>query len=405
MGISDSGFLVSEAVGTVPIKEIDRPLGLDRPPVGVETQSSLPSRKTALLAFAVLGVVGASALFALRPSGLTSPEPVVVAEVKPDTAPAPQAAPGGEIEVTRQDTGPGGPAIIKVEPPADVTMAKFTIEDPSAPKMDARTAHMPIRAMLEDSSAGPLPKRDANGRRPFDAYARPWSGARGARVAIVIGGLAVSQTGTQSAIEKLPPEVTLAFASQGNSISRWMQNARQRGHEILIQIPMEPFDYPTVNPGKATLTVESAPDENLNNLRWSLSRTTNYVGVMNYMGARFVSDREALAPVMDELGKRGLLFLDDGTTARSGAPDQALKSGVPLATGDTIIDAVRDRGEILKKLDQLEATARAKGFAVGTGSAFDQTVDAVASWANEAKKRGIEVVPISAIAVDPERKY
>jgi polysaccharide deacetylase 2 family uncharacterized protein YibQ len=124
---------------------------------------------------------------------------------------------------------------------------------------------------------------------------------------------------------------------------------------------------------------------------------------MNYMGARFSADAEAMGLLLAELGKRGLLFLDDGSTARSVAPELALKNGVPFAIGDTAIDAVRDRGEILKKLDQLESTARAKGYAIGTGSAFDVTVEAVAAWALEAKKRGIEIVPVSAVTTDPER--
>ena len=64
---------------------------------------------------------------------------------------------------------------------------------------------------------------------------------------------------------------------------------------------------------------------------------------------------------------------------------------------------MQNRGEILKKLDQLERTARAKGFAIGTGSAFAVTVDTVSAWINEAKKRGIEIVPVSAVATDPER--
>ena len=246
--------------------------------------------------------------------------------------------------------------------------------------------------------------RAADGRRPFDVYARPWSGARGARVAIVIGGLAVSQTGTQAAINKLPPEVTLAFASQGNSIGRWMQNARQRGHEILMQVPLEPFDYPSVNPGRTTLTVEASPQENIENLHWALARTTNYTGVMNYMGARFVAEPSAVGVMMAELGKRGLLFLDDGrlgTQSRAGRGPGRTACRSPLATRSSM--TFRDRGAILKKLDQLEATARAKGFAVGTGSAFGTTVDTVTSWVNEAKKRGIEIVPISAVASDPEK--
>jgi hypothetical protein len=110
-----------------------------------------------------------------------------------------------------------------------------------------------------------------------------------------------------------------------------------------------------------------------------------------------------MEPILTELGKRGLLYLDDGSSARSVAPELALKDRVPFAVADTTIDAVRDRAAILKKLDQLEATARAKGFAIGTGSAFDVTVDAVAQWVGEAKRRGIEIVPISAVATDPEK--
>ena len=318
-----------------------------------------------------------------------------VAEAKPAAA--------AVVKPTQQVENRDGPSIIHVDPEAAPGNGVIIIRDPSAVGQNLAIAHLPDRALIEDSETGPLPIRAADGRRPVDVYARPWSGARGARVAIVIGGLAVSQTGTQEAIEKLPAEVTLAFAPQGNSIGRWMQAARRKGHEILMQVPLEPFDYPNVNPGRNTLTVAATPEENLENLRWTLSRTTNYTGVMNYMGARFVGDANAMAPVMAELGKRGLLYLDDGSTARSVAPDLALKNGVPFAAGDAIIDAERDRGAILKKLDQLEATARAKGFALGTGSAFDVTVDAVTSWVAEAKKRGIEIVPVSAVAIDPEK--
>ena len=222
-------------------------------------------------------------------------------------------------------------------------------------------------------------------------------------MAIVIGGLGLSQTGTQAAIAALPPEITLAFAPQGNSLGRWMQEARHEGHEILMQAPLEPFDYPNVNPGRNTLTVEAGPDENLKNLHWALSRTTNYTGVMNYMGGRFVTEPAAMEPFLAELGQRGLLYLDDGSSARSTAPELAAKNRVPFAVGDASIDAVQDRGAILKKLDELEATARAKGFAIGSGSAFDVTVAAVSEWVAEARKRGIEIVPVSAVVTDPER--
>jgi uncharacterized protein len=387
-------------------KEIERPLGQTLRPQRVASRGVSPGAVAAMIA--VLAVIGVSGAIALREKPFRKPQEVAVSTPKVTPPPAPAAAPATEAQATAKVEAPaktGGPQIIHVQteegdsPPK----AAIVIRDPSTIGQNLKIAHIPDKALMETSETGPLPIRAADGRRPFDVYARPWSGSRGARVAIVIGGLAVSQTGTQSAIAKLPAEVTLAFAPQGNSIGRWMQAARQSGHEIVMQIPLEPFDYPNVNPGRNTLTVAASPDENLKSLHWALSRTTNYTGVMNYMGARFSADAGAMGPFMAELGKRGLAYVDDGSSSRSLAPDLALKDGVPFVAGDTSIDAVQDRGAILKKLDELEATARAKGSAVGIGSAFDLTVDTVSSWVMEAKKRGIEIVPISAVAIDPQK--
>lgn len=378
-------------------KEIDRPLGqAPRRPTG---KRSAWLRKGPLLAgLCVLALVAASASIAFRQKPYRTPE--VVAVVTPEVVAAAPAQPLAKPKPAQ--TPSGGPQIIRVNPPESEGGA-VVVRDPSAVGQNVRVAHLPEKALIEASPSGPLPIRAADGRRPFDVYARAWSGARGARVAIVIGGLGLSQTGTQTAIGKLPPEITLGFAPQGNSLGRWMQAARREGHEIVMQVPLEPFDFPNVNPGRNTLTVEGGADEILKNLRWTLSRTTNYTAVMNYMGARFSTNPEAMGVMMAELGKRGIGYVDDGTSARSLAPETALKNGVPFAAGDAIIDSVQDRGAILDKLDELERTARAKGFAIGTGNAFDVTVDAVASWASEARKRGIEIVPISAVASDPER--
>lgn len=378
-------------------KEIDRPLGqAPRRPAG---KRPTWLRKGPLLAgLCVVALVAASASIALRQKPFRTPEVVAVATPEVVAAPVqPVAKPKPAPTPTS-----GGPQIIRVNPPESEGGA-VVVRDPSAVGQNVRIAHLPEKALIEDSASGPLPMRAADGRRPFDVYARAWSGARGARVAIVIGGLGLSQTGTQTAIGKLPPEITLGFAPQGNSLGRWMQAARREGHEIVMQVPLEPFDFPNVNPGRNTLTVEAGADEILKNLRWTLSRTTNYTAVMNYMGARFSTSPEAMGVMMAELGKRGIGYVDDGTSARSLAPETALKNGVPFAAGDAIIDGVQDRGAILDKLDELERTARAKGFAIGTGNAFDVTVDAVASWATEARKRGIEIVPISAVASDPSR--
>lgn len=316
-----------------------------------------------------------------------------MAEAPPAAAPQQQAQPSGP-SITRLDPDAAGSAAAK---------GVVIIRDPLSLGQDLRLAHLPDPALIEESPQGPLPMRAADGRRPFDTYRRAWSGARGARVAIVIGGLGLSQTGTQAAIAKLPPEVTLAFAPYGNSLGRWMQAARRDGRELFMQLPLEPFDYPRVDPGRNTLTVDADKAANAERLHWALARTTNYAGVMNYMGARFTAERDAMRPLMEELGRRGLAYLDDGSSARSAAPELAAEARAPFAASDATIDGKPERGAILAKLDELERIARAKGTALGTGSAFGATIDTVAEWAQEARKRGIEIVPVSALAADPGR--
>ncbi|MGF9566284.1 divergent polysaccharide deacetylase family protein [Neorhizobium sp. BT27B] len=266
---------------------------------------------------------------------------------------------------------------------------------------DPRMAATPNEDLVEETPEGRLPIIGPDGLRPMEQYARPWSGARGTRIAIVVGGLGLSQTGTQNAIRTLPAQVTLAFAATGNSLPRWMQEARRNGHEILVQLPMEPFDYPSNNPGGSTLVTEANVKENIANLHEAMGKITNYTGVMNYLGGRFLSDADALEPVLRDIAGRGLLFLDDGSSAQSLSEKIAKPLQLPHGFADLTLDAQLDKQEILKKLDELERIAQRKGFAIGSASAFDESIDAIQQWVGEVSNRGIEIVGVSAVVDDP----
>ncbi|GGA56552.1 hypothetical protein GCM10011385_07570 [Nitratireductor aestuarii] len=377
--------------------ELDEPIGKVTP------KRALIGRKTkiALLAVVCCAVAGAgiTAAFLWQNRFFEEKLSEAVAKVTP---PPEQPKP---VDATPPKRAPAAPAIIRVNPEQHQgTDPVLIIRDPATLAHNPLTAHLPDPSLLEDSAYGKLPIRDAEtGRRPFDAYARPWSGARGARIAIVIGGLGISQTGSQRAIEQLPSEITLAFAPLGNSLDRWVQTARREGHEVMLQVPMEPFDYPRANPGGNVLLVGDKSAGQLDNLHKNLARITSFTGVINHMGARYVSDADAMDTLMTELSARGLGFLDDGTSARSVAKEVALVQRVPFAAADASIDLVPDRAAILAKLDELERIARVQGIAVGIGSSLDVTVDTVTEWSREARKRGIELIPFSAAAFDPEQ--
>jgi hypothetical protein len=319
----------------------------------------------------------------------------------PDAGPARIGLPDGLSEAS---SGDQTATLSEISPqPSEPTNNDIIIRrvEDGVSSFDTKLSHLPEPSLIESSVYGDLPITAPDGLTPLEAYARP-AGASGgfgtARVAIIVGGLGLSQTGTQSAIEKLPGSVTLAFAPYGNSLSRWVERARSGGHEIILQTPLEPFDYPVNDPGPHTLRVDLDAAENTKRLHWVLGRITNYVGIMNFMGARFSSNANALSPMMKELRQRGLMYLDDGSALRSEAGNVAQSMGVPFAKSAIQLDANPDSAQVQAQLLKLEQMARDTGVAVATASAFPASVRRIAEWVEAAEKKGIDVVPISALA-------
>jgi hypothetical protein len=253
-------------------------------------------------------------------------------------------------------------------------------------------------ALLETTNQGTLPRIADDGRTPFQAYAPPIApGDTRPRIAIVISGLGFSAKATSAALDILPPPVTVAFAPYDNDVQRWVSESRRRGHEVLMEVPMEPFDFPDSDPGPHTLRAQASEDENLQRLSWALSRFTGYVGITNLLGGRFMANSDSLAPVMTFLKRRGLMFFDSGSATRSAAPDVAHSTGVLFAESAATIDTIQTGMEIDRRLSELEARARASGRAAGAGFIYPVTVQRVAVWAKGLPGRGFVLVPVSAI--------
>jgi polysaccharide deacetylase 2 family uncharacterized protein YibQ len=159
---------------------------------------------------------------------------------------------------------------------------------------------------------------------------------------------------------------------------------------------MEPFDYPDNDPGPQTLLTSLDPGQNVDRLQWLMSRFQGYVGIANAMGARFTASETSLAPVLQETAKRGLLYLDDGSSQRSVAGQIAGAHNLPFAKADLVIDAVPTPGDVDRALARLEAIARERGVAVGMASALPVSIERIAKWAKAAESRGVLLVPISA---------
>jgi polysaccharide deacetylase 2 family uncharacterized protein YibQ len=255
--------------------------------------------------------------------------------------------------------------------------------------------------LVEQTEYGAIPRISGAGHTPFAAYARPSVTPETANgrplVAIVVTGLGLNLAGSLEAIEKLPENVTLAFAPYGRNLARAVGSARGEGHEIFLEVPLEPFDYPENDPGPETLLTGQAPRDNLRKLFKVMSRFGGYVGLINNMGARFTASGTDFGPMMEELGARGLGYLDDGSSNRSLAPQLAQANRVPFSRVDMMLDANPARAPILAALAELEAKARQQGSAIGIISALPISVQTIAEWVRGLEEKGLTIVPASAL--------
>jgi uncharacterized protein len=257
--------------------------------------------------------------------------------------------------------------------------------------------------LIEGTRHGAIPKAGPDGARPSSRYAHPRELPASKKdspiIAIVIGGLGISASGTADALAKLPATVTFALAPYGADLEKLADRARADTHELLLQIPMEPFEYPDNDPGPQTLLTSLTTEQNTDRLYWLMSRFQGYVGLVNYMGARFTASEQGLAPVLRDVSKRGLIYVDDGSSARSIAGQIAGTNNLPFAKTDVVLDAVPTPVEIDRALARLEMKARDTGFAVGFATAQPATIARVADWAKKVEGRGIFLVPITMVAI------
>ena len=333
------------------------------------------------------------------------PEPVPLAPAVPAVSAVPPGDVTGTIGVARDvasaESFEAQSGVKVIRQGGAAAPGALIIQVPQA--LGVRLTPAPDKRLVEKSRFGLLPKTASDGSAARDIYARPLLTSstlkpNAPKIAIMVGGMGLASAATLDAVDKLPGAVTLAFAPYGGDLERQVAHARDQGHEVMLQVPMEPFDYPQNDPGPHSLRVDAAPAQNLEDLHWVMGHFTGYVGIAGFLGARFTSDRASLAPVLADIGARGLLYVDDGASPQSLAPALAPQLGLALAKGDVVIDASPQPEAIAAALLALEALARKNGSALGIASALPTSIEQINRFARAMEGRGIALVPVSALA-------
>lgn len=258
---------------------------------------------------------------------------------------------------------------------------------------------VPNPGLVMQSKDGPLPVLGPDGLVAWQEYARPHEDLSIApRIAIIIKGIGMNSEQSEQAIKRLPGEMDIAISPYGRDLQGWVDLGREFGHEALLLVPMEPLNYPENDPGPHTLMAGYSKRDNMNRLMWVLSRVTGYVGVLNEMGSKFTAAENAIHPVLEELHGRGLMFVDSKSSRFSVAARYARRLGMPRAINNRFIDNIVSEEEIQTRLQELENTAKTYGAALGIARPFPLTVEQLEAWARTLPGKGIQLVPVTAIA-------
>jgi len=315
--------------------------------------------------------------------GSTPPEAAAPPNGAEHFAPPVEGEMQNGVRVVRTTSGGGAsPVIIEIQPSSSV-----------------RLAPAPDKRVSEKGRYGVLPHVGSDGAKPMDIYARPYIPSPklkvGApKIALVVGGLGLNAQSTEAAISELPEGVTFAFAPYGSNLAVDVSRARQRGHETLLQAPMEPFDYAQNDPGPHTLTVAG---EGVDDLHWLMSRFSGYAGVVSYLGGRFTADEKALTPALQEIARRGLFMLDDGASPQSEIGNVAARLSLPAGRVDIVLDRRGTPASLDAALAELEGVARRNGSAIGFANAQNWEIARLARFARDAERRGVAIAPVSAL--------
>jgi polysaccharide deacetylase 2 family uncharacterized protein YibQ len=256
----------------------------------------------------------------------------------------------------------------------------------------------PAEGLVEDTPDGPLPRIASDGRTPWQIYARPFvqEDAR-PRIAIVMADMGLSVSGTGKALQSLPGVVTLAFSPLAEQLGNWVEESRAQGHEVLLDVGMEPTDYPRSDPGPHSLLVALGPDRNEQRLAWNLSRVTGYVGITSLTGSRLTEQAEMMQPLVKVLKDRGLILLDARASSRSVAAAEATKISLPRALSDSLIDRVPTGPAIDGELAALEDIARQSGVAVGIATPYPISLSRLQAWIPTLEKKGLVLAPLTSV--------
>jgi len=289
--------------------------------------------------------------------------------------------------------------------PAVASSAMGRIADqPTAADQSQALTGAPVKGLIEEKNGiGKLPKISSKGAKPWQVYARPSDpGISEPKIALMIEGIGLSRQASLGAINKLPPAVSMILSPYANDLNDWVFRSRLAGHEVFVSLPMESEDFPLEDAGPLALDTRIQLAENQRRLDTVMASAGGYVGLVSFMGSRFMKAEVQMRKLFMTFGDRGVMFVVGGNRSRNDALTIAKELKLVHAESEMYIDEVPRTQQIRTSLDRLESIAKDRGSVLATARAYPVTIKDILDWVATIKEKGVVLVPASAIATVPE---
>lgn len=213
------------------------------------------------------------------------------------------------------------------------------------------------------------------------------------RIVIIIDDMGMDLVHSKGMIA-LPGPLTLAFLPYAPKVRSLAEQAKARGHTLMIHMPMQPVD-PKLDLGSIALREGMSASDFDAMMDKAFHSFSGYIGLNNHMGSLLTQDNAAMARLMAILKLRRLLFVDSRTTPKSVAARAAMTAGVPYTSRDIFLDDDESERAVMASLIKVEQVARKSGLAVAIGHPRAGTLAALQEWLPTLRSKGLELVPVT----------
>lgn len=255
--------------------------------------------------------------------------------------------------------------------------------------------------LYKQTDSGIFPVRTVEGDTVFQAYRRPFkseniSGLKQPIISLGLVGFGLSNSASEAALRSLPPEISLGLSPYTTAPGYWISEARNRGHEVWLTLPVESKDYPQEDTGPSTMLISAPERENQQKLNSLLSYSQFYIGFIASENPSFMQNASDMRPVVGSIYNHGLGFINSADRPGSVARSMALGQNAPYAESDLWIDEELTQSDIQNSLNRLEELARERGYAAGLFRPNPVSYQEILAWLESFEEKGLVLAPLSA---------